>query len=156
MSTHEAKHAEVKDNEVPTLMALLRGLATLITKDTLERAASINKDPTFYIMKYYITQTIVEVVDGRLTGREVVLTRADAKVDPDSARLQNVKLFKSKLQALGIENLHVNKYDKKRYNKLVREQNKHRKEVKLTVADIAEMTKQAVEADLLTKDCDNV
>ena len=107
-------------------------------------------------MKYYISQTIVELIDGRLTGREVVLTRADAKVDKDSARLQNVKLFKSKLQALGIENLHVNKYDKKRYNKLVREQNKHRKEVKLTVADIAEMTKQAVEADLLTKDCDNV
>ena len=105
-------------------------------------------------MKYYISQTIVELIDGRLTGREVVLTRADAKVDKDSARLQNVKLFKSKLQALGIENLHVNKYDKKRYNKLVREQNKHRKEVKLTVADIAEMTKQAVEADLLTKDCE--
>jgi hypothetical protein len=106
-------------------------------------------------MKYYISQTIVELIDGRLTGREVVLTRADAKVDKDSARLQNVKLFKSKLQALGIENLHVNKYDKKRYNKLVREQNKHRKEVKLTVADIAEMTKQAVEADLLSKDCDD-
>ena len=106
-------------------------------------------------MKYYISQTIVELIDGRLTGREVVLTRADAKVDKDSARLQNIKLFKSKLQALGIENLHVNKHDKKRYNKLVREQNKHRKEVKLTVADIAEMTKQAVEADLLAKDCDD-
>ena len=106
-------------------------------------------------MKYYISQTIVELIDDRLTGREVVLTRADAKVDKDSARLQNVKLFKSKLQALGIENLHVNKYDKKRYNKLVREQNKHRKEVKLTVADIAEMTKQAVESDLLAKDCDD-
>ena len=105
--------------------------------------------------KYYISQTIVELIDGRLTGREVVLTRADAKVDKDSARLQNIKLFKSKLQALGIENLHVNKYDKKRYNKLVREQNKHRKEVKLTVADIAEMTKQAVESDLLAKDCDD-
>ena len=106
-------------------------------------------------MKYYISQTIVELIDGRLTGREVVLTRADAKVDKDSARLQNIKLFKSKLQALGIENLHVNKYDKKRYNKLVREQNKHRKEVKLTVADIAEMTKQAVGSDLLAKDCDD-
>ena len=106
-------------------------------------------------MKYYISQTFLELIDGRLTGREVVITRADARVDPDSARLQNVKLFKSKLQALGIENLHVNKYEKKRYNKLVREQNKHRKEVKLTVADIAEMTKQAVESDLLAKDCDD-
>ena len=96
-------------------------------------------------MKYYITQSIVEVVDGRLTGREVVLTRADAKVDPEGTRLQNVKLFKAKLEALGIPNLHVNAYDKKRYNKLIREQNKRHKEKKLTVADIAEMTEQAKE-----------
>ena len=106
--------------------------------------------------KYYISQTVVEFVDGRLTGREVVLTRADSKVDSDATRLQNVRRFKSKLSAMGIENLHVVKYEKKRYNKLVREQNKRRKEVKLTVADIAEMTKQAVEADLLTKDSDDV
>ena len=98
-------------------------------------------------MKYYISQTIVEVIDGRLTGREVVITRADAKVDKDSARLQDVKLFKSKLEALGIENLHVNKYDKKRYNKLVREQNKYRKDKKLTVADLAKMTEQAQELE---------
>ena len=93
-------------------------------------------------MKYYITQSIVEVVDGRLTGREVVLTRADSKVDNDAARLQNVKLFKSKLEAMGIPNLHVNAYDKKRYNKLIREQNKRRKTKALTIADVAEMTKQ--------------
>ena len=98
-------------------------------------------------MKYYISQTIVEVVDGRLTGREVVITRAGAKVDKDSARLQDIKLFKSKLEALGIENLHVNKYDKKRYNKLVREQNKYRKDKKLTVADLAKMTEQAQELE---------
>tara|TARA_A100001011_G_scaffold658_1_gene781 strand:- start:9418 stop:9732 length:315 start_codon:yes stop_codon:yes gene_type:complete len=94
-------------------------------------------------MKYYITQTIVEVVDGRLTGREVVLTRADAKVDKDGARLQNVKMFMHKLKALGIPNLHVNKYEKKRYNKLVREQNKRRKTKALTKADLAQMTEQA-------------
>ena len=98
-------------------------------------------------MKYYISQTIVEVIDGRLTGREVVITRADAKVDKDSARLQDIKLFKSKLEALGIENLHVNKYEKKRYNKLVREQNKYRKDKKLTVADLAKMTEQAQELE---------
>ena len=68
---------------------------------------------------------------------------ADAQVDKDSARLQNIKLFKSKLEALGIPNLHVNKYEKKRYNKLIREQNKYRKTVSLTVADIARMTKEA-------------
>tara|TARA_B100000886_G_scaffold337801_1_gene299304 strand:- start:286 stop:600 length:315 start_codon:yes stop_codon:yes gene_type:complete len=94
-------------------------------------------------VKYYISQTVVELVDGRLTGREVVLTRADAKVDKDGARLQNVKMFMHKLKALGIPNLHINKYEKKRYNKLIREQNKHRKTVSLTVADIARMTKEA-------------
>jgi len=107
-------------------------------------------------MKYYISQTIVEMVDGRLTGREVVLTRADSRVDPDGARLQNVKLFKSKLAAIGIKNLHVCAYEKKRYNKLVREQNKRHKARSLTVADIAEMTKQAIDSDLLTKDCKDV
>ena len=96
-------------------------------------------------MKYYISQTVVEIVDGRLTGREVVLTRADARVDKDAARLQNVRLFKSKLMALGIKNLHVNKYDKKRYNKLIREQNKRHKNRKLTMADLAKMTEQAEE-----------
>ena len=95
--------------------------------------------------KYYITQSIVEVIDGRLTGREVVLTRADARVDKEGASLQNVRLFKSKLQAIGIENLHICKYEKKRYNKLIREQNKHRKDKKLTVADLAKMTEQAEE-----------
>ena len=107
-------------------------------------------------MKYYISQTIVEMVDGRLTGREVVLTRADSRVDPEGARLQNVKLFKSKLAANGIENLHVCAHEKKRYNKLIREQNKRHKARSLTVADIAEMTKQAIDSDLLTKDCKDV
>jgi len=96
-------------------------------------------------MKHYISQTIVEYIDGRLDFREVVITRADAKVDKNSARLQDVKLFKSKLEAMGIPNLHVNQYDKKRYNKLVREQNKYRKDKKLTVADLAKMTVQAEE-----------
>jgi hypothetical protein len=94
-------------------------------------------------MKYYISQTIVEMVDGRLTGREVVLTRADARVDKDSARHVNVKRFMHKLRALGIENLHVNEYEKKRYNKLIREQNKRHKERKLTAADLAKMTEEA-------------
>ena len=56
-------------------------------------------------MKHYISQTIVEYIDGRLNFREVVITRADAKVDKNSARLQDVKLFKSKLEAMGIPNL---------------------------------------------------
>ena len=97
--------------------------------------------------KYYISQTIVEMVDSRLTGREVVLTRADAKVDKDGARYENVKRFMQKMRALGIENLHVNKYEKKRYNRLIREQNKYRKDKKLTVGDLAKMVEQAQELD---------
>ena len=96
--------------------------------------------------KYYITQSIVEMVDGRITGREVILTRADAKVDKDSARFRDVRYFKSKLEALGIQNLQVNKYEKKRYNKLLREQNKYRKDNKLTVADLARMQAEADKA----------
>ena len=73
------------------------------------------------------------------------MTRADAKVDKDGARYANVNMFMHKLKALGIPNLHINKYDKKRYNKLVREQNKYRKDTNLTVADIAKMVEQAEE-----------
>jgi hypothetical protein len=98
-------------------------------------------------MKYYISQTFVEYNDDRLSCREVVLTRADAKVDKDGARYENVKRFMQKMRALGIENLHVNKYEKKRYNKLVREQNKYRKDKKLTVGDLAKMVEQAQELD---------
>ena len=96
-------------------------------------------------MKYYITQTVVEEVDGKLQGREVILTRADSRVDNNSALLGNIVKYKKRLEALGITNLHVNKYEKKRYNKLMREQNKYRKTVKLTMADIAKMTEQAEE-----------
>ena len=95
--------------------------------------------------KYYISQTFVEYADDRLSFREVVLTRADARVDKEGAKYKNVKLFMHKLRALGIENLHINEYDKKRYNRLVREQNKRHKEKKLTVADLAKMAEQAEE-----------
>ena len=95
--------------------------------------------------KYYVSQTHVEYIDGRLSCREVVLTRADARVDKDGARYKNVKLFMHKLRALGIENLHINRYEKKQYNRLVREQNKYRKDKKLTVADLAKMVEQAEE-----------
>jgi hypothetical protein len=94
--------------------------------------------------KYYISQTIVEMVDDRLTGREVVLTRADSRVkDSDGTRYKNVKLFMHKMRAIGIENLHINKYEKKRYNRLIREQNKRHKVKQLTMADLAKMTEEA-------------
>ena len=93
--------------------------------------------------KYYISQTFVEYTDDRLNFREVVLTRADARVDKDGAKYKNVKLFMHKLRALGIPNLHINEYEKKRYNKLIREQNKRHKERKLTAADLVKMTEEA-------------
>jgi len=46
------------------------------------------------------------------------------------------------MRAIGIENIHVNKYEKKRYNKLIREQNKRHKEAKITAADLAKMIKE--------------
>ena len=97
--------------------------------------------------KYYISQTFVEYIDDRLNFREVVLTRADARVDKDGARYENVKMFMHKLRGLGIENLHINQYEKKRYNKLIREQNKRHKERKLTASDLAKMTEQAEELE---------
>tara|TARA_R110001583_G_scaffold138163_3_gene289796 strand:- start:769 stop:1005 length:237 start_codon:yes stop_codon:yes gene_type:complete len=63
--------------------------------------------------------------------------------DSDGTKYKNVKLFMHKLRALGIPNLHINEYEKKRYNKLIREQNKRHKERKLTVADLAKMTEEA-------------
>ena len=97
-------------------------------------------------MKYYISQTIVEMVDGRLTGREVVMTRADSRVkDSEGTQYKNVKLFMHKMTAMGIQNLHINEHEKKRYNSLIRDQNKRHKVKQLTAADLAKMTEQSNE-----------
>jgi hypothetical protein len=97
--------------------------------------------------KYYISKIVVELNDeGKLTSREYIITRADSRTDANATALVNVARFKKKLEALGIDCLHINKYDKKRYNKLVRDQNKYRKNVKLTVADLAKMTEESNEA----------
>ena len=98
-------------------------------------------------MKHYVSQTILKMIDGRLDFKEVVLTRADSRCDAAGCSEANVRRMAQKMRAIGIENLHVNKYEKKRYNKLIREQNKRHKERKLrtkalTAADIAKMTEQ--------------
>jgi len=93
-------------------------------------------------MKHYISQTIVEMKDGRLDFKEVVLTRADARCDASGCSEPNVRRMAQKMRAIGIENIHVNKYEKKRYNKLIREQNKRHKEAKITAADLAKMIKE--------------
>ena len=89
--------------------------------------------------KYYVSKTEVSFTGGKLDCIETILTKPSDK----AAAVEG----KRRYSALGIENLHVNKHSKKRYNKLLREQNKRRKEKPLTVADIAQMTKQAEELE---------
>mgnify|MGYP003628730742 CR=1 FL=1 len=83
-------------------------------------------------MKYYLSITTVFLdSDGRVDGNEVVLTR------PDS--LEATKNMHGKMKRLGMENLHVVKHKAKRYNKLIREQNKRHRERKMTKAEVAEI-----------------
>ena len=98
-------------------------------------------------MKHYVSQTILKMIDGRLDFKEVLLTRADSRCDAAGCSEANVRRMAQKMRAIGIENLHVNKYEKKRYNKLIREQNKRHKERKLTASDLAKMTEQAEELE---------
>jgi hypothetical protein len=87
--------------------------------------------------KYYVTKTDVTYIEGKLDCVETILTKpSEKKAAHEGAR---------RFRALGTENVHVCKHVKKRYNKLLREQNKRRKANPLTVADIAQMTKQAEE-----------
>ena len=88
-------------------------------------------------MKYYITRTDLAIVDGKLVGTETILTKpSDEKAAHEGAR---------RFRGLGAENIHVCKHVAKRYKKLMREQNKRRKENPLTVGDIARMTVEARE-----------
>ena len=87
--------------------------------------------------KYYVSKTEVTYIEGKLDCTETIPTKPSDK----AAATEGARRFR----ALGVENVHVNKHEKKRYNKLLREQNKRRKENPLTVADIARMTAQAKE-----------
>ena len=85
--------------------------------------------------KYYITRTDLKIVDGKLVGTETILTKpSDEKAAHEGAR---------RFRALAVENVHVCKHTVKRFRKLMREQNKRRKENPLTLADIAQMSEQA-------------
>ena len=85
--------------------------------------------------KYYVTRTDIQIVAGKLTGTETILTKpSEQKAAHEGAR---------RFRALGTKNVHVCKHTPKRYKKLMREQNKRRKENPLTVADIAQMVEQA-------------
>ncbi len=67
-----------------------------------------------------------------LVADEKILTKADSeKVTKNSLR---------RLQALGIEDLYMVKYERKRYNRLMREQNRRTRAV--TLADVADAVKE--------------
>jgi len=85
--------------------------------------------------KYYITKTVISCTAGKLDLTETILTKPSDQL----AAIEG----KRRYSALGIKNLHVIKYEKKRYNKLMRAQNKRHKESRLTAADMAKMAKQA-------------
>mgnify|MGYP001223359685 CR=1 FL=1 len=97
---------------------------------------------------YYVTKTELKIVDGKLQGTETILT----KPSEETAAHEGARRFR----ALGVENVHVVKHVAKRFRKLMREQNKRRKENPLTVADIAEMTKQAQDEICNNIEGDNV
>jgi hypothetical protein len=82
--------------------------------------------------KYFVSKTEVLIIDGRIVGYETPLTRP---CDKEQA-IEGLGRYRR----IGIENIHLCKHTTKRYNKLIREYNKRRKEVSLTVADIAQMT----------------
>jgi len=90
-------------------------------------------------MKYYVTRIDLKIVDGKLVATETILTKPSEK---DAAH-EGARRFR----ALGTENVHVCKHVTKRFKKLMREQNKRRKENPLTIADIAEMAAQAEELE---------
>ena len=87
--------------------------------------------------KYYVTRTDLSYIDDKLDCTETILSKPSAE---ESAH-EGARRFRG----LGTENVHVVKYVAKRYNKLMREQNKRRKANPLTVADIAQMVEQAVQ-----------
>ena len=66
-------------------------------------------------VQYYITKSELKLIDGKLDCIETILTKPSDKIAAVNG--------KRRFSALGVENVHVIKYDKKRYNKLMREQN---------------------------------
>jgi len=102
-------------------------------------------------MKYYLTKTDVTAGDPAkgepfVVATEVVMTKPGSLAATQGAR--------SRWTAMGIENLHVNKYGAKRYKMLLRAQNKKRKETKMTNADVAQIVREFAESDG-TSECED-
>jgi hypothetical protein len=98
----------------------------------LKRSRMARASKTDPMSKYFVSKTEVLIIDGRIVGYETPLTRP---CDKEQA-IEGLGRYRR----IGIENIHLCKHTTKRYNKLIREYNKRRKEVSLTIADIAQMT----------------
>ena len=88
-------------------------------------------------MKYYISKINLRYGNESkgepyLVADEKILTQADSeKTTKNSLR---------RLQAIGVKDIYMVKYERKRYNRLMREQKRKTKPV--TVADIAEVMQE--------------
>jgi len=85
------------------------------------------------LMQYYISKTQISLdAEGRLSAREVVLTKPSTLAAAQEAH--------RRYTALGIDRIHICKHPKnsRRWGRLDREANAHRKSRPLTLADVAE------------------
>ena len=82
--------------------------------------------------EYYFSQTRITAENGRIRGSEVGLTKPASK--------RATRRMVQRMNAIGIEKLHLCPPNLKRYRRLVREQNKRRIAARdLTVAEVAEI-----------------
>ena len=85
-------------------------------------------------MKYFVSQTEVAIVDGKLTGFETVLTR------PDTEKATREMIWRMK--RIGVPHIHLCKppANSRRYGKLIHAQNKRTKAARdLTSGEVAEI-----------------
>ena len=82
--------------------------------------------------KWYVSQTSVALVEGKPVATETPLTR------PDTERA--TREMHRRMKAIGVPDIHVCRPNSKRYNRLMREQNRKTKPV--TIADVAEAMRE--------------
>ena len=85
-------------------------------------------------MKYFVSQTEVTIVDGKLTGFETVLTR------PDTEKATREMIWR--MNRIGVPHIHLCKHpaNSRRYGKLLHAQNKRGKAARdLTRGEVAEI-----------------
>ena len=87
-------------------------------------------------MKYYISKVDVRRGDPD-KGEPCVVATEVALTKPSSQKAAAMAI--QRWQALGIENLCLVEHKAKRYNKLIREQNKRHKTRQMTKAEVAEI-----------------